>query len=501
MFSNIINQVEVDKIIINRGVRQRSVLTPDSVLPLAVSIGTSQWISPILVDRETNYLIAGERRLTAVKALRDAVNGDYSSFAGPTAAREALFAVCSCKVDSWKQWTKIPAQLGKDFTPVDLAVYEFIENSHRQDLPWQDRAKAIYEIHAANVVQDATWTAVNTANLLGVSKSTITENLRVWRVVTGTDVDAKLKAIIDESSTIKSAIQTLERHISRRETGPGVTLTSTLTPRPKADVPISGTPGPKHNSDMVCVHNTFDWLGEEYEEPLPPTSDVLLNADFTTWAPAYEGEPFNFIHCDFPYGINFNEGPCSTRPASTSLNHYDDSPEVYWQLLNTLRDNPHLIAPQCHIMFWLSQNLRRETEDFFTSLGGFVQSHLMIWHCTGNHGIMPDPNRYGRRTYETAMLITFGDRKIVTPRALSIDGPRELSTRIHRSQKPLAILSHFFEMFVDESTIMLDPTAGSATSLIAAKDAKARRIVGLEIDQDVYKAACTLLNTQSTVKL
>ena len=234
MFSNIINQVEVDKIIINRGVRQRSVLTYDSVLPLAISIGTSQWISPILVDRETNYLIAGERRLTAVKALRDAVNGIYDSFESQAAAREALFPVCSCKVDSWKQWTKIPAQLGKDFTPVDLAVYEFIENAHRQDLPWQDRAKAIYEIHAANVVQDATWTAVNTANLLGVSKSTITENLRVWRVVAGTDVDAKLKAIIDESATIKSAIQTLERHISRREDGPGVTLTSALTPRPKA---------------------------------------------------------------------------------------------------------------------------------------------------------------------------------------------------------------------------------------------------------------------------
>lgn len=499
MFSNIINQVEVDKIIINRDVRQRSTLTPDSVLPLAVSIGTSQWISPILVDSETNYLIAGERRLTAVKALRDVVNGDYSSFSDQEAARIALFPVCSCKVDSWKQWTKIPAQLGKDFTPVDLAVYEFIENAHRQDLPWQDRAKAIYEIHAANVVQDSTWTAINTANLLGIAKSTVTENLRVWRVVANEDADAKLKAIIDESATIKSALQTLERHISRRDTGPGVTLTSTLAPRPKAETPISGTPGPKPNT--ISTHTAPSWLEDEYEEPLPLASDVLLNADFTTWAASYEGEPFNFIHCDFPYGINFNDGLYSTRPSSTSLNHYDDSPEVYWQLLNTLRDNIHLIAPQCHIMFWFSQNLRRETEDFFTALGGFVQPYLMIWHCGTNDGIVPDSQRYGRRTYETAMLITFGDRKIVVPRALSVDASRESTTRIHRSQKPLKVLSHFFEMFVDDSTIMLDPTAGSATSLIAAKDAKARRIVGLEVDPEVYKAACTLLNTQSTVKL
>ena len=228
---------------------------------------------------------------------------------------------------------------------------------------------------------------------------------------------------------------------------------------------------------------------------------MLLNADFTTWAASYEGEPFNFIHCDFPYGINFNDGLYTTRPSSTSLNHYDDSPEVYWKLLNTLRDNTHLVAPQCHIMFWFSQNLRRETEDFFTALGGFVQPYLMIWHCGANDGIVPDAQRYGRRNYETAMLITFGDRKIVVPRALSVEASRESTTRIHRSQKPLKVLSHFFEMFVDDSTIMLDPTAGSATSLIAAKDAKAKRIVGLEIDPEAYKAACTLLNTQSTVKL
>jgi DNA modification methylase len=35
--------------------------------------------------------------------------------------------------------------------------------------------------------------------------------------------------------------------------------------------------------------------------------------------------------------------------------------------------------------------------------------------------------------------------------------------------KPEAILRHFFEMFVDENTLMLDPTCGSGTALRAAK--------------------------------
>ena len=175
--------------------------------------------------------------------------------------------------------------------------------------------------------------------------------------------------------------------------------------------------------------------------------------------------------------------------------------DVYWKLLNAIRDNLHIIAPQAHIMFWFSQNLRRETEDFFTSIGGTVQPFLMVWHCGSNEGIVPDPQRYGRRTYETAMLVTFGDRKIVVPRALSIESSREASTRIHRSQKPKRVLQHFFEMFVDDSSTVLDPTAGSSTSLIVADELKAKKIVGLEIDPGIYENAKRYIDSAAAIKI
>lgn len=501
MFSNVIRQVETENIIIDRFTRQRSILTFDSILSLAVSIGRSQWISPILVDEETNYLIAGERRLSAVKALAAAVNGDYSGFSNPLAAQEALFPVCTCHVDSWKQWTRIPAQLGKSFTPTDLAMYEFIENAQRQDLPWQDRAKAIYDIHAKGLSQDREWTAVHTSNLIGMHRATVTENLRIWRLYADEEASAELKAIIQESPTIRSAIQTVERYTSRRETGPEVSLTSGgIIPRPKADVALYTKPGPKPLTD-VCKNKYPSPI--EYPDEVENTfSDkALFNADFTTWAPTYSGEPFNFIHCDFPYGISFNTGEYTSGVSNTILGDYDDSVDVYWRLLNTIRDNLHIIAPQAHIMFWFSQNLRRETEDFFTSIGGTVQPFLMVWHCGVNDGIVPDPQRYGRRTYETAMLITFGDRKIVVPRGLSVEASRETFTRIHRSQKPIKVLRHFFEMFVDDSSTILDPTVGSGTSLIIADELKARKIVGLEIDPGIYENAKKHIDAAVAIKI
>jgi len=500
MFSNVLRQVQVESILIDRDNRQRTELTFDSVIPLAVSIGRSQWISPILIDEETNYLIAGERRLMSVKALRSAFLGDYSIFSDEPAAREALFPVCTCHIESWKDWTKIPSQLGKNFTPTDLLMYEFIENAQRQDLSWQDRARAIFDIHCKGLSQNKEWTAVNTANLIGIHRATVTENLRIWRVYADESAGEELKLIIKESPTLRSAAATVERYTSRREAGLGVTLSSggVLVPKPKASTPLYTKPGPAAGIDPYkgVTIESFDLDESRLSDQL------LINADFCQWAPLYTGEPFNFIHCDFPYGINFNTGEYTGTIENKLLNDYDDSLDTYWRLLNTLRDNMHLIAPQCHIMFWLSQNLRRETEDFFQSIGGnVVQPFLMIWHCGSNEGFVPDPQRYGRRTYETAMLITFGDRKIVGPRALSIEASRESATRIHRSQKPIRVLSHFFGMFVDNSSIVLDPTAGSGTSLIVANNLKAKQVTGVEINKDTYEKACEYIDKDPNVRM
>lgn len=501
MFKNIIRQIPTASILIDRSIRQRSELTPDSVLQLAVSIGRSQWISPILLDEETNYIIAGERRLTAVKALAAAMNGDYSSFSNPVLARETLFPVCTCEIESWENWTKIPAQIGCKFTLSDLAMYEFIENAQRKDLPWQDQAKAIYDVHAKNLSTDKNWTAVHTANLIGIGRATVTENLRLWRMIADEDADMELKTIVAESSTLRSAAQTIERHTSRRELGLGVSLSGGTVPKPRAETSIYNKPGPKPLSNNDKTQSPLLSVEDEPEPAILTLADnILINADFTTWAPNYTGEPFNFIHCDFPYGIDINNGGYSCRISSTILCDYDDTADVYWKLLNTLRNNSHIIAPQAHIMFWYSQNYRRETEDFFTSMGGTVQLFNMVWHCPAE-GIVPDPQRYGRRSYETAMLVTFGDRKIVAPRDLSIQAPRESATRVHRSQKPIRVLEHFFEMLVDSSSVVLDPTAGSATSLIAANRLNAKEIVGLELDPAIYEKAYAHINSAVSIKL
>jgi len=506
MFSNRIIQVLTDDILIDRLNRQRSNLTYDSVIDLAYSIGKNQWISPILIDENTNHVIAGERRLTAVKALYNCINGNYSIFSKPEEARTKLAHICSCRVESWKGWSKIPTQLGKNLTEQELVVFEFIENAQRADLKWQDRAKAIYTIHAHGLATEKSWNNQQTGILVGLEHSSVAKCLKIWRFMIEAEAEADknspLKLIIEEANTMQSALQTIDRHVSRRQDDI-VSLTSTaIMPKVKNNKDISAKPGPKIGTastyDKEDLVEEID-LEEDLLTPISPGEQLILNEDFNSWAENYEGEPFNFLHCDFPYGISFNKGAQGNTISSKVTGNYNDNPDIYWNLLATLaKYQDKLIAPSAHIMFWFSQNHRTETEAFFNQnfKGCIIQKFLMIWHCSDDSGILPDPQRYGRRTYETAMLITFGDRLVSVPKSLSFSSPRETSTRIHRSQKPLAVLNHFFSMFVDESSRILDPTAGSGTSIVVSHDLKAEKIIGLEMQPETHKTAVEFINEQ-----
>lgn len=517
MFSNRIVQALIEDIQIKRTARQRTELTFDSVIDLALSIAQSQWISPILVDQDTNCIVAGERRLTAVKALNAAVNGDFSGFTDPDKARILLSPVCTCQVDSWHHWSKIPCQLGHNLTDKDLSVYEFIENAQREGLSWQDRAKAVYTIHAHCLADDSEWSNTKTGKLIGLDHSTIAKHLRVWRFMVDKPTP-EIKLIIDESPTLNSAAQTLTRYTSRRQEdvvslagkagkskgSTDVTLAA-LTNKPG---PASGIPQPIHENEPEFEDGPeFDGWDDRAgssaaSEPVLLGAQLLTHADFHLWAESYMGSPFNFLHCDFPYGIDFNKGDQTSTVKNKLAGDYDDSAEVYWALLNTLvQERDSLIAASAHIMFWYSQNLERETEDFFLKHfpDATLQKFKLIWHCSDSDGIVPDPQRYGRRTYETAMILTFGDRHIVTPKALSFGAPRESKTRHHRSQKPMSVLTHFMSMFVDDASSVLDPTAGSGTSLLAAHQLGAAHITGIEKEEKTYTTALTFLNKRSDV--
>lgn len=70
-----------------------------------------------------------------------------------------------------------------------------------------------------------------------------------------------------------------------------------------------------------------------------------------------------------------------------------------------------------------------------------------------------------------------------------MDWVRDSTTpKIHPTQKPVPLLERLITIFTDKGDVVIDPCAGSATTLYAAKR-QGRRAYGFEIDKSFYQAA------------
>lgn len=71
-----------------------------------------------------------------------------------------------------------------------------------------------------------------------------------------------------------------------------------------------------------------------------------------------------------------------------------------------------------------------------------------------------------------------------------IDWPRDLGMpKIHETQKPIPLLKRLIEIFTDPDDVVIDPCAGSGSSIIAAASI-GRKAYGLEISKRFYSDAC-----------
>lgn len=64
--------------------------------------------------------------------------------------------------------------------------------------------------------------------------------------------------------------------------------------------------------------------------------------------------------------------------------------------------------------------------------------------------------------------------------------------KVHPTQKPISILENLIEIFTDKGDVVIDPCAGSGTTLLAAANC-GRRAYGFEIKKDFYKSATTII--------
>jgi site-specific DNA-methyltransferase (adenine-specific) len=81
-----------------------------------------------------------------------------------------------------------------------------------------------------------------------------------------------------------------------------------------------------------------------------------------------------------------------------------------------------------------------------------------------------------------------------------IDWPRDNeSEKIHPTQKPVELLKTLISIFTDEGDVVIDPCAGSGSTLIAAERLN-RKAFGFEIKKDFHAKANEWLNKEKQIK-
>lgn len=81
-----------------------------------------------------------------------------------------------------------------------------------------------------------------------------------------------------------------------------------------------------------------------------------------------------------------------------------------------------------------------------------------------------------------------------------MDYPRDNAMdKIHPTQKPVELLEFLIKTFTDEGDVVIDPVAGSGTTLIAAENLN-RKAYGFEIKKNFYKDAVKLIEKYSLIR-
>jgi site-specific DNA-methyltransferase (adenine-specific) len=73
------------------------------------------------------------------------------------------------------------------------------------------------------------------------------------------------------------------------------------------------------------------------------------------------------------------------------------------------------------------------------------------------------------------------------------DWPRNNDEKINPTQKPVMLLKQLIEIFTDEGDVVIDPVAGSGSTLIAAFEMN-RNAYGFEIKKNFHRDATKWIN-------
>ena len=221
---------------------------------------------------------------------------------------------------------------------------------------------------------------------------------------------------------------------------------------------------------------------------------LLLHGDCMEKLKTIPDKSIDLILTDPPYNLS----KYSTGNMKFDWRSDINNDVAKWDLMELdpadfLEEFKRILAPNGNIFLFTSYHMIGKWHEIFDS--EFDTFQFMVWHKTN-----PVPNIRKSSFLNSCELIiciwnkghTWNFTKqnemhnfVESPICM---GYERLKNPKHPTQKPLAVLKHIIKLASRENDIILDPFMGVASTGVAARQLN-RRFIGIEIDEDYYKAS------------
>ena len=429
---------------------------------MADSLARYGLLHPIIIDQD-NVLVAGHRRLLGAMELG---------------------------------WSEIDVTRRDDLDEVQRKELELEENLRRKDLDWPEEARAVRDLFRMRQSKygDTRTRSSGTGSIadqvLGETNYYSLDNLaeELDKAKSGVHFNIRLADALDELPEIErepTRKAAWTRYLSWREKALREQLAKNATARFLQDNPPEERK-PVDNGPNTALHQPIikaGWRGK----------GLLYHADCRDVLKSYPSESVDAIITDPPFGLGMHKEGSTTggkRLAESAGGMYDDDPHVIMDMLDEAFGlAERVLKPDGFVYCFFHMTRYEPLYLMLRKHFGKCNPVPIIW-IKNTPGI-GDPNKDWVYAYEPCFFVSRGNRSLIKPQAFNYLKYDTIppSKKIHPTEKPASLLRHLISASLVKGEVVLDPFAGSASTLAAAYSVGCR-FIGIEREESFYRAAC-----------
>ncbi len=424
------------------GQRQRRDIAPGPLVELANSIAQTGLIHPLVCWPSPDgkwHLSVGERRLRAIQSLN-------------TRTPIPTFQCGDVAVPPGEVPITPLSEIIDEITRFETELHE---NVFRQDLSWQDKARALADLHSMRASVNPSQTVNDTGAELASHGSVKSAEVGRRQVREAQIVAQNLDN--DKIVNARNQKEALTLIYKAQEEA----ATAALVKRRLAAMPQTSKP-----------------------------QIEIRHADLITLLPQLPSDTYDLVLADPPYGIDAS-GPGYRSRAIQHHNYSDDADTAREIARHILTEGFRVAKPRANLFVFCAIEYFPFLRLIGSNMGWVPFPRPLIWAKSDSEGLAPWGGQGPRITTEFIFYATKGQRGLA---ASPIDVFRVnrvgRSDRVHAAEKPVELMRRLIECSTLAGDIVLDPCCGSGSSMVAARDSK-RFGLGIEKDLDYYNTAMT----------